>query len=76
MIDIIIVFFGAVLLDYVWGKAVSAIAHSSALKAASWSAACAVIGGFITIIYVANPWMLIPAGVGAFVGVFISKVKK
>lgn len=74
--EYVLIFFGALILDYVWGKTVLAMAHSSAFSAASWGCICTMLTGLLTISYVSNPWLLIPAGIGAFIGVYISKVKK
>jgi hypothetical protein len=67
------VFGGTIVLDFIWTRCVSAIAHESPIVAANWGAATTVLTAVITISYVNNHWLLVPAAAGAWLGVYFSK---
>jgi hypothetical protein len=71
------IFFGMSLLDFIWAKCVSSVANGSAIAAANWGFITSFLTGIITIIYVAEPMLLLPAAAGAWVGVYLAKrIKK
>lgn len=76
MIDAVLVFLAYVALDFVFAKYVSATAEARGGAASSWSTGIVAFSGYITISYVSNPWLLIPAGLGAFVGTYLGVVLK
>lgn len=77
MIATVTVFLSVFLLDFVWAKYTYAMTEKRALGAGTYSAAIIVLSGTAAVGYVHNPWMLIPAALGAFVGTFVAvKVKK
>jgi len=58
--------------DFIWGKYIDTIAKGKALAASSWSVLVSTVGAMVVIGYVNDPWMVLPAGAGAFVGTFLS----
>ncbi len=62
------VFGGMVILDFIWVGYVKALQVSTALRAGAWAGFMIVTSGFVQISYVSDHWLLIPAGLGAFVG--------
>ena len=57
--------------DFVWARYVRACTKGKPTHAALWAVAVFLSGGVVVLTYVNNPWMLIPAGLGAFCGTFI-----
>lgn len=70
MIEAIAVFAAMAALDYVWAYYTRAIQAHAALSAASWAVGITVLSGIAQFGYIHNPWLLIPAAAGAFVGTF------
>lgn len=66
------VFVAYVLLDFVFARYNIACVQRRVAAASTWSMLIVVFGGYITIKFVSDPWMLIPAALGAFVGTYIS----
>lgn len=66
------VFVAVGVVDYIWTVWSAAVARHQATRAAL--AASALIGctGVVTTAYVADPWLLVPAALGAFVGTWLS----
>lgn len=76
MIEVLLVFLAVTVADYCWAEYIKDIATGSAFKASIWAILVYVLGGFVVLEYVANKWMLIPAGLGAFIGTYISVKRK
>ena len=68
----LLVFFGMMVVDICYTEYVKATADRQDLRASSWAAGIILSTGFVTTSYVANPWLLIPAVLGAFFGTWIS----
>jgi hypothetical protein len=62
------VFFGMVILDFIWVGYVVSLQKTQAVSAGLWAAIMIIVTGFVTVSYVNDPWLLIPAALGAFVG--------
>lgn len=56
--------------DVCWAFYINHVKEGTALKAASWATFMLGIGAFGVISYVSNPWLLIPALLGAFAGTY------
>lgn len=68
----LLAFLGMVLVDALWALYIKAVADHEELAAASWSALVLGAGGGVTLGYVNDPWLLVPACAGAFVGTGLS----
>lgn len=60
------------IVDICWAFYTSSITNKLAFKASAWSAVVYIIGVTSTINVIHNPWMLIPAALGCFVGTYIA----
>ena len=67
-----LVFLSAALLDVVWTMTVRTVADKRPLAAGLWSAATILLGAFATISFVGNPWCVVPAACGGFVGTYLT----
>ena len=65
-------FFGVMCLDFVWGKYIQATNGTNPLIAGLWAIPIFLLGGVITIGYISDPNLLIPAAFGAFAGTYLS----
>ena len=59
-------------LDFVWTRYIATVAQRKPLPAAFWAIGTILLGGAAAIEYVRNPWMLVPAGAGAFAATWIA----
>lgn len=59
-------------LDFIWTRYISAIAAKQPTASAIWSAGVILLSGVAAVEYVANPWLLLPAGLGAFTATWIA----
>lgn len=66
------VFAAMFVLDFVWARYTAAITARWALCAGFHAITITAINGAATISYVANPWLLIPAIAGAFLGTVVA----
>jgi hypothetical protein len=64
------VFVAVAALDFVWAYYTRYVNDGRAVCAGFAAILIMLLGGTAVIGYTADPWMLIPAGVGAFVGTF------
>jgi len=69
-ISSVIVFFVSAAVDAVWAKYIATAAQGRAFAAAIWSSVIVGCGSFVTLEYVFNKWMIIPAVIGGFVGTY------
>lgn len=67
----IIVFLLVTVVDFFWAMYIKHTANSNALLASIYGAAISLISGLITLSYVADHMMIIPACLGAFVGTYL-----
>lgn len=65
-------FGGMVFLDFLWARYTMALADRRVLAGGFYAMGTIALGGAVTISYVTDPMLLIPACVGAFVGTSLS----
>jgi membrane protein DedA with SNARE-associated domain len=70
-INSIVVFAVAGMVDAVWTQYIQTAAQGKPLAAAVWSALTILCGSFVTVEYIANKWMIIPAVLGGFIGTYL-----
>jgi hypothetical protein len=68
----LIVFFATIAMDWVWAKYTIAISAKQALWAGWYSMWILGLGSIAVLSYTSNPWMLIPAVAGAYVGTVLA----
>lgn len=66
------IFFLNILLDITYTQYTIHSARLNARHAAWWSVAIVLLVGANVISYTQNPWLLIPAAVGAFLGTWVA----
>lgn len=69
------VFVGMTSLDFVWSRYVAANIEGSARAASNWAVLITLLSGYVTLSYVNDPRMLLPACAGAWVGTWLAKSK-
>ena len=74
IVRILIAFVGMAVVDFAFARYTYAMAHKRPFEGASYAAALLVIQGAIVLVYVQDPWMLIPAAAGAFLGTYIGNM--
>jgi hypothetical protein len=63
--------------DFMWANYIAHIAKGNAVLSSLFGAAIYLLGSVVTINYVNDHWMLVPAVLGALVGTYLSvKLKK
>jgi hypothetical protein len=67
----LLVFALSVILDYVWGSYIKHTANGAALPSATYAAVLVAMSSLMTILYVGDHWLVIPASAGAFVGTLV-----
>lgn len=70
------VFVSMTVADFIWAEYTKAVAAKTAIVAGLWAIGIITVGGFATISYVADHWLIIPAAIGAFCGTVISVSRK
>lgn len=68
----VFVFTATVIADVIWAEWARAVSLRRADLAAVYAAGIIVCGAFVTIEYVHDHWLLLPAAAGAFVGTWWS----
>jgi hypothetical protein len=68
----IAIFFALFVTDIIWALYVKWTSRGEAIKAALASFFIYVIGAFTIGEFIKDPWVLIPAGLGCFVGTYIT----
>lgn len=63
-------FLAMIAVDICWAKYILAAGDRRAFHAACWSAAIVSGGAVVTLLYVASPWNMVPAALGAFAGTY------
>lgn len=69
--DIIVTFMSLFITDVAWAIYIQKVKEGSAWKAAGYATFMFGVMAVGTISYVKNPWLLIPAMVGAFLGTYV-----
>lgn len=59
-------------LDLVWVFYTKAVVAKAPLRSASWCALLTSMNAVSAVLYVKNPWLIIPAVAGAFAGTFFA----
>ena len=72
MITALLVFVAHVVLDFIFARYNIACAQRRSLAASGWATGIVFCSGYVTIEFVSNNRMLIPAALGAFVGTYLS----
>lgn len=67
----LVVFAATFVLDIVWARYATAVTDRRRLAASVLAALIILIGGYTTINYVNDAWMLLPAMAGAFAGTYV-----
>jgi hypothetical protein len=68
----IFVFLLVTFVDFIWAKYIAHIAKSHAIKASLYSGLLTLISSLVTIAYVGDHRMIIPAALGALVGTYLA----
>lgn len=63
---------GMTILDFVWARYTAACAEKKAMLASLNASGIMILNGLVTIVYVNEPRMIVPAVVGAFIGTYLS----
>jgi hypothetical protein len=66
------VFIDLIAVDFCWAKYTKKVSDSNAPRAAFWSMSIMILGAFAVISYMTNPWLLIPAALGAWCGTYMA----
>lgn len=74
LLEILLVFVVTFFSDVLWTLFIRHTAKGNALVSASTGAAIYVFNGLAVIVYVGNPYMLIPAAIGGFIGSYITVI--
>lgn len=72
MISYLSAFFGVAALDIVWAKYTYALTARAPWRAGIFASSIFILNGTVTIGFVSDPWLLIPAALGAFAGTAIA----
>ena len=64
------------LVDFVWAISIKAISNDKMLVGALTASFLVVMNSLVTISYIKDPILIIPAALGAFVGVMLSSLWK
>ena len=62
-------------MDFVYAEYTKACADRKALLASLMASIMLGFGGFVVSMYVDDPWMLVPASIGAFFGTYVSVIR-
>ena len=71
MIEWLQVFFGLVIIDILYAIYTKQVQKDNPLWSSSLATIIFVVNAIVVISFVDNHWLLIPAGLGAFVGTYI-----
>lgn len=70
ILDSILVFFAALVVDVLWALYIRRTAQGAAGPASVYAALIFLAGAYNTLSYLENPWLLIPIALGAGVGTY------
>jgi len=62
-------------MDYIYAEYTKACGDRRPLLASAMASLMLFFGGFVVSMYVDDPWMLIPASIGAFFGTYFSVMR-
>ena len=72
MIEAFFVFVLVTAIDYAWTYWIRTTATDKVIAAANWSGLIGTLQGILTVCISQNAWMIIPAGLGAWLGAYLS----
>lgn len=72
VIEWLVIFSALTVTDVCWGYYINKVKEGKALPSAVWSVLLYLTGSIAVVGWVKDPWLLIPAAAGAFVGTYIS----
>ncbi len=72
VIQIIVTFLALFVTDVCWAFYIGKVKEGNSFHAAKWAVFLYVTSAIGTIGIVSNPWLLIPAALGAFAGTFLA----
>jgi hypothetical protein len=72
MVTVLFAFGSMIALDFVWAKYNIACAEKHAWQSACYAVGITLLAALMVLIYVSNPWMVIPQAAGSFVGTYIA----
>jgi presenilin-like A22 family membrane protease len=72
MIDWLLMFCAMVVVDFIYAHYTKAASAHRALSAANWAASMPYVNGLVVLLYVNDPWLLIPCSAGAWMGTWLS----
>lgn len=58
--------------DFIWAKYMASVSGATAMVAANWSVCIIAIGAFLTLSYVEDKRLVIPACIGAWIGTYLA----
>lgn len=70
MLKFVGVFLALFALDFVWAKYTHALAAHQAIPASAYASGIILLNGVAVIGYTSDPWLLLPAILGAFAGTY------
>lgn len=68
----LLVFVLACVVDWIWSMYIKTTAHGQTLASSIYASLVVLAGAAITIFYVSDHWLVVPAAAGAFVGTWVS----
>ena len=63
-------------LDFIWAHYIASVAAKRPMQSAVWSTGTILLSGVAAVEYVHQPWLLIPAGLGAFIATWIAVTRE
>ena len=76
-LEIIIIAAVTFVIDILWAVYISEVAKNKPLSSAIAGSFLYMLGTLVTIAYVSNPWMILPAVIGGFFGTYFTvKINK
>ena len=72
MIKFFFVFLLVGLVNFLWARYITHIADARAAKAALYGTTISLLGNLVTIIYISDHRVIIPAAFGTFIGTYLS----
>lgn len=72
LLQVVVAFFALVATDIFWAQYVRKVADKLPLASSIWAVALFGSGAVAVIGYTANPWLVLPSAIGAFVGTYVA----
>ena len=76
LLQCLLVFVATAIADALWARYIVAIGKDAPASAATLSAGIVLVNALAVVVYVENRWAVLAAGVGAWVGTFVSVRRK